>query len=197
MLKKLKKIIKRILCINKHIVYKHYGNSSVIQKPYTLIKNKKRINIGDNVYIRKYARIEPVIAWNGIVYDPEIIIEDNVVIEQNLHLTCASSVIIRKNTVISSFVLITDIDHDHKEINTPVLMQPLIIKQTEIGEFCFLGTGVKVMAGVKIGNNCVIGANAVVTHDVSDYCVAVGIPAIVIKKYNSVTKKWESVNNTN
>ena len=45
----------------------------------------------------------------------------------------------------------------------------------------------------KIGRNCVIGANSVVTTDVPDYCVAAGNPARIIKKYNQTTKKWEKV----
>ncbi len=39
-----------------------------------------------------------------------------------------------------------------------------------------------VCAGVKIGNNCVIGAGAVVTHDIPDNSLAVGVPAKVIRK---------------
>lgn len=38
------------------------------------------------------------------------------------------------------------------------------------------------MAGVKIGKGCVIGANSVVTHDIPDYSIAVGTPAIVKSK---------------
>lgn len=38
-----------------------------------------------------------------------------------------------------------------------------------------------IVGNVKIGKHCVIGANSVVTKDVPDYSVAVGIPARVIK----------------
>ena len=39
-----------------------------------------------------------------------------------------------------------------------------------------------ILAGVTIGNGCVIGAGSVVTRDVEDYSVVVGNPARVIKK---------------
>jgi acetyltransferase-like isoleucine patch superfamily enzyme len=44
--------------------------------------------------------------------------------------------------------------------------------------------------GCTIGRNCVIGANAVVTTDIPDYCVAVGAPAKVIRRWNAQTKEW-------
>ncbi len=51
----------------------------------------------------------------------------------------------------------------------------------EIGDYCWIGSGVKVLDGVKIGNGCVIGAGAVVTKDIPPNSIAVGIPAQVIK----------------
>lgn len=47
----------------------------------------------------------------------------------------------------------------------------------EIGEETFVGARSVIMPGVKIGRNCVIGAGSVVTKDVPDETVAVGIPA--------------------
>jgi acetyltransferase-like isoleucine patch superfamily enzyme len=50
-----------------------------------------------------------------------------------------------------------------------------------IEDDCWLGSGVKVMDGVTIGRGSVIGAGAVVTHDIPPYSVAVGIPARPLK----------------
>lgn len=52
----------------------------------------------------------------------------------------------------------------------------------EIGDNCWLGTGVKVLDGVKIGAGSVIGAGAVVTQDIPPRSLAVGVPAKVIKQ---------------
>lgn len=52
-----------------------------------------------------------------------------------------------------------------------------------IGNNVLLFAGAKIIGNVKIGNNVVVGANAVVTHDVPDNAVVVGIPAKVIN-YN-------------
>jgi acetyltransferase-like isoleucine patch superfamily enzyme len=45
----------------------------------------------------------------------------------------------------------------------------------------WLGTGAKVMDGVRIGRGAVIGAGAVVTRDIPPYAIAAGVPAKVIR----------------
>lgn len=54
------------------------------------------------------------------------------------------------------------------------------IEVPTIGNNVYIAPGVKIIGGVKIGNNVAIGANAVVTKDIPDNGVAVGIPAEVI-----------------
>ena len=47
------------------------------------------------------------------------------------------------------------------------------------------------MYNVKIGSNCIIGAGSVVTKDIPDNSVAVGIPAKVIGKYDEIVEKYK------
>ena len=51
----------------------------------------------------------------------------------------------------------------------------------KVGNNCEFGVGSKIIGKVKIGDNVIVGANAVVTKDVPDNAVVVGIPAVVIK----------------
>lgn len=55
-------------------------------------------------------------------------------------------------------------------------------KPIEIGNNCWLASNVTVCPGVHIGDGCVIGAGAVVTHDVPDDSLVAGVPAKVIRK---------------
>lgn len=48
-----------------------------------------------------------------------------------------------------------------------------------IGNNVDIGAGAKVLGRIRIGNDVLIGANAVVTRDVPDGCLAVGVPAVV------------------
>lgn len=51
----------------------------------------------------------------------------------------------------------------------------------KIGDYVFIGTGAVILPKIMIGNNVIIGAGAVVSKDLPDNCVAVGIPAKIIK----------------
>lgn len=62
-----------------------------------------------------------------------------------------------------------------------------------IGNNCFIATGAKVLGGVVIGDDCVIGANAVVTCDVESKSIVVGIPARVIKTNIDISKYNETL----
>lgn len=55
------------------------------------------------------------------------------------------------------------------------------MKDTYIGSNCFIGIRSLICPGVHIGNQCVVGGGSVVTKDISDNCMAVGVPAKVIK----------------
>jgi serine O-acetyltransferase len=50
----------------------------------------------------------------------------------------------------------------------------------QLGDRLFVGPGARIFGAIKIGNDVAIGANAVVTKDLPDHAVAVGIPAQII-----------------
>jgi len=59
-------------------------------------------------------------------------------------------------------------------------------KPVHIGDDCWIGGGAIICPGVTIGNRCVIGAGAIVTKDIPDDSLAVGNPAVVIRKLNGM-----------
>ena len=67
------------------------------------------------------------------------------------------------------------------ERGKPVMDLPLKYAPIVIKDGAHIGIGSIIMPGVTIGEGAVIGAGAVVTKDIPDYCVAVGVPAKVIK----------------
>lgn len=61
--------------------------------------------------------------------------------------------------------------------------------KTTLGDYSFVGLNAIIMPGVTVGKHCVVAAGAVVTHDVPDYCMVAGNPAVVIKT-GIMTKKY-------
>ena len=170
------------------MMFKSIGNRSRIKKP--LFITAEFISIGDNVIIWDDARIEAVSSYANENFTPHIILEDGVSFQQRCHITAADTLIIGKNTIASFDVMITNIDHEYENLLLPVGNQPLIVKKTQIGENCFLGSGVKIQAGTILGKHCIVGTNAVVRGYFPDYCVIVGVPARIVKRYDEDTKKW-------
>ena len=126
----------------------------------------------------------------GGSYSPSIEIGDNTSFEQNAHITSAGMLKIGKNCSFIADVLITNIDHDYSDLNEPVSKQKLIINETVIGDNCFIGMRASIFPGVHIGDNVIVGANAIVTHNIPSYCVVAGTPAKIIKRYDFDKKKW-------
>lgn len=72
-------------------------------------------------------------------------------------------------------------DLTYYEKGKPVMDCPLKFAPIIIKDGAHIGIGSIIMPGVTIGEGAVIGAGAVVTRDVPDYALAVGVPARVIK----------------
>jgi len=110
------------------------------------------------------------------------------------HIYSTKKITIGKNVLIADNVYISDNLHSYEDINTPIMYQT--IKQcnsVDIGDGSWIGEHVCII-GAKIGKNCVIGANSVVTKDIPDFSIAVGSPAKIIKQYNVDNSAWEKMN---
>lgn len=64
-----------------------------------------------------------------------------------------------------------------------------ITKPISVGNNVYIGNSVTILPGVKIGNNVIIGAGAIVSRDIPDNSVAVGVPAKVIKSADEYLEK--------
>lgn len=72
--------------------------------------------------------------------------------------------------------------HNFDRVDIPMIQQGYSERRpVTIGNDVWIGIRCIIMPGVTIGNGCVIGAGAVVTHDVPDYAVVGGVPAKVIR----------------
>ena len=169
------------------IFFKKVGFPSYIGKPIFLLGTKK-ISIGNKVRIFPMCRMEV----HG--EKSEIVIKDNVSIGQGFHIISGGSLIIETGVLIAPNVFVNNMDNDYREIDVPVFDQKQIVKKTHIGENCFIGMGAFIQAGTTLGRQCIIGAGAVVKGVFPEYCVIVGNPARIIKRFDFKSKKWKKTN---
>ena len=87
-------------------------------------------------------------------------------------------------------VFVSGFNHGYSDGTCDSNEQPLERKEIVIGRESHIGANSVVVAGVHIGERVQIGAGSVVTKDIPSYCVAVGNPARVIKRYDHQQKKW-------
>jgi len=185
----LKKIIYRFLILPLlRKQYKKIGFGSRIIKP--MLITPKFISLGNHVRIRNGSRIEGVNKYLSLCFNPSIVLDDFVCIEQNIHLTCAESVFIGKNTAIAANVTITDIHHPYDNIDLPIEKQLIQTTPVFIGEDCKIYNNAVILPGTRIGKHCTIGANSVVSGTFPDFSVIVGAPAKIIKRYSFEQQVW-------
>lgn len=169
--------------------FKKVGKRVSVIKPLR-IEGLKSISLGDRVIVNKGSWLA-ALPLTG--YNVQIVLKDGVALGHFNHIYATQSIVIEKDVLTADKVYISDNLHSYEDILLPVIKQPIKqCKPVVIGEGSWLGENVCVI-GACVGKHCVIGANSVVTKDIPDYCVAVGAPARVIKKYSTTNNSWERV----
>jgi acetyltransferase-like isoleucine patch superfamily enzyme len=185
------RIINKIRYYNFKKLFKEFGKGSFVDRPLK-IQRPHNISIGDKTFI----------AYNSWLAAQEIVegtkatlvIGNNCQIGNFNHIYATKEIIIEDYVLTADKVYISDNIHGYDDINTPILLQPVVQKKaTRIGTGSWLGENVCII-GCIIGKQCVVGANSVVTKDIPDYCVAVGAPARIIKRFCFTTKMWKKTN---
>ena len=127
----------------------------------------------------------------------------NVQINDNVHIGAIEKIEIHENVLIASKVFITDHNHGKYSGNqqdSPLIApnsRPLYSSPVIIEKNVWIGELVSVLPGVTIGQGSIIGSNSVVNKNIPPFCIAVGIPAKVVKKFDFENNEWESKKTTN
>lgn len=138
----------------------------------------------------KYSVVEDFSCLNNAVGD--IVIGDYCRI--GLGNTVIGPIRIDNGVNISQNVALIGLDHNYQNITQGIIEQGITTSPIHIGEHTIIGANVIVLPGITIGKHCFIGAGCVVTQNIPDYCVTVGNPARIIKRYNPQSQTWEKFN---
>ena len=132
------------------------------------VRGSANIAFGRNLYL-----------YRGLYLETEdsgsIQIGDNVVISRGTHIVSYYGIQVGDGVMIGEYVSIRDANHiiGHEDIrNSGHTGAPIVICRN-----AWIGRGAVILAGVTIGENSVVAANAVVTRDVPANTVVAGVPA--------------------
>jgi acetyltransferase-like isoleucine patch superfamily enzyme len=161
-----------------------FGGGSVICFPYDALVNEGAMSIGEGTVIGKGA----VLSAGWYQGQPDLPadvlrIGDRCLLGRGSSIVAHHSIVIEDDVWTGHHVHITDGNHDYTDLAQPIARQAQPPAQVHIGAGSWLGHGVVVLPGARIGRHCVIGAGSVVTHSIPDHSVAVGIPARVIRRH--------------
>lgn len=141
--------------------------------PNVVLKHPETMEFGDSVFIGAQAMIQGR-------FDGTCRIGNHVWIGPQAYFDA-------RNLVLEDYVgwgpgaKVLGSEHTGEPIEQPIIATPLTIKPVVIGFGADIGTNATILPGVHIGANAVIGAGAVVNHDVPDYAVAAGVPAKIMR----------------
>lgn len=160
-----------------------FGKGSVIVSPR--IFNPKYIYIGKNCLIND--KVWLASSGNG----SKLIIGNRVRIGRFSEIFAIQSITIEEGVEMAENTYISDNTHSFDDVNIPIRDQEVIpLNNVVVGSGTWIGRNACIM-GCKIGRNCVIGAFSFVKKDIPDYCVVVGNPARIVKRYNPQSGQWE------
>lgn len=144
---------------------KIYGSVRMDTPPY------RQFVLGKRSVIESYACI------NNAVGD--VIIGDHTRI--GLHCTVIGPVTIGSHVNLAQGITITALNHNFNDSQQRIDQQGVSTHPVTIGDDVWIGTNAVILPGVTIGSHVVIAAGAVVSKDIPDHSLAMGIPATVRK----------------
>jgi len=144
---------------------KIYGSVRMDTPPY------RRFSLGRRSVVESYACI------NNAVGD--VIIGDHTRI--GLHCTIIGPVNIGNHVNLAQGITVTALNHNFADGELRIDQQGVSTQPVSIGDDVWIGTNAVILPGVTIGKHVVIAAGAVVTKDIPDNSLAMGVPATVRK----------------
>lgn len=153
--------------------------------PGLYIKGGQYITIGDDFYAGPDCRFEAWDSYQNEHFKPQLIVGNRVKINSKCHIGAINKVQIGDDVLIGTNVLITDHAHGRNvstESSIPPTDRRLFSKgPVIIGARCWICENVVILPNVNIGEGAIVGASAVVTHDVPPNTVVGGNPAKILK----------------
>ncbi len=168
--------------------FREFGASSAICFPVTALFGERYIGIGAGTIIGPYVSLSAGVSpAHELDVEQVITIGDRCLIGKGSGIVGHERVVIGDDVFTGHHVYITDANHGYEDPELPIGEQFAPPRPVTIGDGSWLGHGTIVLPGASVGRHVVVGAGSVVTGELPDFCVAVGNPARVIRRYEPGT----------
>ena len=163
-----------------------FGGGSMVAFPPGAVFGERSIAIGEDTLIGPFVSLSAgMVPGQDLGPVPVLQIGDRCVIGRGSHIVAHHSLVIEDDVFTGPYVYITDQNHGYADPEVPIGRQLPDNAAVRIGSGSWLGAGAVVLPGACIGRNVVIAAGSVVRGTVPDRCVAAGVPARVVRRYQS------------
>jgi acetyltransferase-like isoleucine patch superfamily enzyme len=160
-----------------------FGAGSAMCFPVAALFGERYIGVGEGTVIGPYTSLSAGVSPEHELDHEVVTIGDRCLIGKGVGIVGHERIVIGDDVFTGHYVYITDANHGYEDTHEPVGRQFAPSEPVTIGDGSWLGHGCVVLPGVNIGRHVVVGASSVVTDDLPDFCVAVGNPARVIRRY--------------
>ena len=161
-----------------------FGPGSCLAFPPGALFGERWISIGNDTLIGPHVSISAgMVPGQSMVTDPVVRIGDRCMIGRGSHIVGHFQLEIGDDVHTGPYVYITDQNHGYEDPHEVVHAQWPSDVPVLIGNGSWLGTGVVILPGTRLGRNVVVGAGAVVRGTFPDHCVIAGVPARVVRRY--------------
>ncbi len=161
-----------------------FGQGSCLAFPTGAVFGQRWIRIGRDTLVGPHVSISAgMVPGQTMVTDPVVRIGDRCMIGRGSHIVGHFEIDIGDDVHTGPYVYITDQNHGYEDPDQVVHVQWPSDDPVRIGAGSWLGTGVVVLPGSRLGRNVVVGAGAVVRGTFPDHCVIAGVPARIVRRY--------------
>lgn len=173
--------------------------------PDVVLIEKGRISTGKKTRVSKGSKID-ALSSEGVTLGEGCILGENCIIEctgnlaflgkgikignrtsfgRNCFFGAAGGIVVGNDVIAGEYIRFHSENHIFSDTKELIKSQGVTHKGIVVGDNCWIGAGAVFLDGAKIGNGCVVAANAVVRGTFGDNCVIGGVPARVLKQRDS------------